>query len=66
MISPEQMRKKSLAQAESLRHKRFAEVDQMRSGEQVDRAVPRQEAAMRHVAALAREEEALIGKNILK
>lgn len=63
MLSPEQMRKKSLAQDESERHARYAQADgSMRRGnEQAYYVSPAIERAEQNVERIAVEEEELLG-----
>lgn len=63
MHSPEQMRKKQAAMAESLRHKRYSQADGERSAE---REVPEPSraiaAAGKRVEAATRKEQMTIGR----
>lgn len=61
-MSPEQMRKKSLAEAESLRHQRYAQADgSMKAGNSEPMNSPAIHASVARVNAATAKEKASIG-----
>lgn len=61
-LSPEQMRKKSLAMDESLKHARYAQADgSMRPSQRGPNESPAIEASERRVRAATAKEDATIG-----